>query len=104
DVFISPIARRIRQWRPRSPLVVASFTDADSNAKASSLTASIDWGDGTVLNGTVQATGTSNGQSTFDVLGQHVYGVHGTFIVTVTLTGAGGSLARAVSTALFWPR
>jgi hypothetical protein len=48
---------------------VATFSDSDTTAKASQFTATINWGDGHISNGTVQA----NAQGGFDVMGTNTY-------------------------------
>jgi hypothetical protein len=52
--------------------VVATFTDVNTSAPATEFTASIDWGDGTVTDGTISAD--PNGG--FDVKGTHTYKVY----------------------------
>jgi phosphatidylethanolamine-binding protein (PEBP) family uncharacterized protein len=64
-----------------------TFADANPNATAADATATIDWGDGTSSTGTVTAAGGGN----FTVTGSHLYAEEGTFHVTVTVTGNGGS-------------
>jgi Bacterial Ig-like domain (group 3) len=48
---------------------VATFSDTDVAAKAAQFTATINWGDGHISNGTVQA----NAQGGFDVMGTNTY-------------------------------
>jgi hypothetical protein len=48
---------------------VATFSDSDPSAKASQFTATINWGDGRISNGAVQA----NAQGGFDVIGTNTY-------------------------------
>ncbi|HJT34020.1 MAG TPA: DUF4214 domain-containing protein [Pirellulales bacterium] len=72
---------------------VASFTDADPNGTVSDYTATIDWGDGTSVTGSI-AAGTSGG---FDVSGTHAYAEDGTYTVSVKITDAGGATATATS-------
>jgi streptogramin lyase len=61
---------------------VASFTDDDPLGKASSYTATIDWGNNFVSAGTIVKNGNH-----FDVVGNSVgYGEEGTYPVTVTVT------------------
>ena len=52
-------------------VTVASFSDQDAAGRASDWTARIDWGDGTISDGTVLATA---GQGQFAVTGSHSYG------------------------------
>jgi hypothetical protein len=73
---------------------VASFTDTNLADTASSFTATIDWGDGTVTGGTVVG---SNGQ--FTVEGGHTYADEGSPTATVTVTPtAGGSPLTVLGT------
>jgi hypothetical protein len=75
--------------------LVASFTDANANATASELTATIVWGDGSSSAGVVSA----NGSGSFNVTGTHVYAAEGSDTITVLIQDAGGSTAQANSTA-----
>jgi hypothetical protein len=65
---------------------VATFSDANPTAAAGDLTATIDWGDGVVLNGAVSA---SNG--TFTVSGNNTYFQTGSFPVRVSVVDADGN-------------
>jgi PKD repeat protein len=65
-----------------------AFADANPNAVANQ-TSTIDWGDGTTSSGTVAAA--SGGG--FTASGSHLYADEGTYHVTVTVTGDGGSTA-----------
>ncbi|HZY89958.1 MAG TPA: hypothetical protein VFE78_34365, partial [Gemmataceae bacterium] len=58
---------------------VASFNDQDPNGNARDFTATINWGDGHLTNGTVKA----NAQGGFDVSGTNTYAAAGTFPVNV---------------------
>ncbi len=109
DAFITPQGRNIYMFRPKAPLVVASFTDADASEDGSHFTASIDWGDGTTpdsgctlssTNCKIVREGTTN---VFDVVGMHTYKTKKLFTVQVVLTDSGGSIADAFSTARFFP-
>jgi len=71
---------------------VASFTDADPTGAASDFSATIDWGDGTTLTGTIQA----NGHGGFDVTADKLYGKAGNNTLTIAITDLGG--ARALTT------
>ncbi|MDB5352492.1 MAG: hypothetical protein JWN86_3739 [Planctomycetota bacterium] len=64
---------------------VASFTTPNPHAKASTYSATINWGDGQTTAGTVAA----NGLGAFLVTGDHLYAEGGSFAVAVTLTGSG---------------
>lgn len=74
---------------------VATFTDADSSLTAASFSATVQWGDGTSSNGSVS----SNGAGGFAVSGSHAYADEGTYIVTVSVTGTGGSPGTGVGLA-----
>jgi len=78
--------------------VVASFTDADPNGTATDYQATINWGDGTVSAGTVQA----NPLGGFSVVGSHAFAEEGTTTITVTIQDMGGSqrMTTAISTAV----
>jgi hypothetical protein len=74
--------------------VVATFTDDDPTANASSFTASIDWGDGSgVTAGTIAQSDT-----VFLVLGQHTYADEGVFTVTVTISDVSPGTGTATTT------
>ena len=65
---------------------VASFTDADPNAKPANFVASIHWGDGTPDSpGTI----TANGTNAFDVNASHTYALAGKYAVSVAITDTG---------------
>jgi hypothetical protein len=84
------------QGVPLTNVVVASFTDADPNAKATDYSASITWGDPTL-----PAAGHvySNGQGGFNVTGSHTYSGSGTFSVNVQIYDASPNPITVVSTA-----
>jgi hypothetical protein len=75
---------------------VGSFTDSNAFGKASDFTASIDWGNGTISNGTVVA----NGSGGFDVVGTNTYSEEGSFQVKVSVRDVGGSTTNMTSTAV----
>ncbi|HEX7446380.1 MAG TPA: PKD domain-containing protein, partial [Pirellulales bacterium] len=85
----------------RTPLVVASFTDADPNGTVSDYTATIDWGDGATTTGGITTTlPPSAGQAaagTFYVTGGHTYVEDGAYTITVKIADAGGATATATS-------
>jgi hypothetical protein len=58
--------------------VVATISDPGSNDPATNYSATIDWGDGTVSNGTVAGTAGS-----YTVIGDHVYADEGDYTVSV---------------------
>jgi hypothetical protein len=74
---------------------VATFTDANPNGTAGENSASIDWGDGTISDGVVVASGPNS----FAVQGGHTYNQGGNFTVTVNITSTGGSKAVAFGSA-----
>ena len=69
---------------------VATFTDGNPYAASSSLSATINWGDGTAA---TAGTVTEGANSVFHVLGTHSYAQSGTFAVTVNVSSIGGSTA-----------
>jgi hypothetical protein len=75
--------------------VVASFTDADPNAVAGNYSATITWGDGHVLAGTV----TANPAGGFSVTGTNTYAAAGNYSVSVAIQDSGGASVKASSAA-----
>src|SRR5207244_2544660 len=75
--------------------VVASFTDSDSSAQASSYTITITWGDGHMSVGQVS----TNANGSFMVTGTNTYAQAGSYTVTVQITDNDGTRATANSTA-----
>lgn len=73
---------------------IATFADANPNAKAADFSATISWGDGTATTGTVVA---QNGL--FAVGGSHTYADEGNYQPAVTINDAGGHTTTATSTA-----
>jgi hypothetical protein len=68
---------------------VATFTDSNTSAPASSFAATITWGDGTApTSGSVTGSGGS-----FAVSGTHTYAAHGSYTVGVSITSTGGGSA-----------
>jgi hypothetical protein len=70
---------------------VATITSQNSEAVATSFSATINWGDGATSAGAIAKTGAT----TFSVSGTHTYGEEGQVTVTVTVTSAGGSTRTA---------
>jgi hypothetical protein len=66
--------------------VVATFSDADPNGNAKDYTATINWGDGHLTNGTI----TANAQGGFDVSGTNTYTRLGLFPINVDIADFGG--------------
>ena len=60
---------------------VATFSDADPAATAAEYAATVDWGDGSTVPGTIAGSAGS-----FSVSGAHTYAEEGTWRVTVTIT------------------
>ncbi len=74
---------------------VATFTDTNTSAPATSFTATIDWGDGSP-----STTGVVTGSGgTFTVAGTHTYAAHGTYTVTVNISSLGGGSATVSDSA-----
>jgi hypothetical protein len=81
--------------------VVGSFTTTDGSATASNFTATINWGDGHVSNGTV-AFNSSTRQ--FDVTGANTFANGGTFAISVTIHASDSATTTINSTANITPR
>ncbi len=69
---------------------VAAFTDGDGNANPSLYSTTINWGDGTLANGTVSYNGAG-----FNVSGTHTYAEEGPYNVTVTVHDSDGASATS---------
>lgn len=74
---------------------IATFFDSDPNEPLSNLSATINWGDGTVSSGTI-ASGSSG---VLTVSGVHTYADEGTYSQTITALNTGGSQATVTGTA-----
>jgi hypothetical protein len=66
--------------------VVATFSDTDPNGDAKDYTATINWGDGHLTNGTIAADANKG----FTVSGTNTYAAAGTFPVSVDIADFGG--------------
>ncbi|HJT36557.1 MAG TPA: TIGR03118 family protein, partial [Pirellulales bacterium] len=73
---------------------VATFLDANSAAKASDFTASIDWGDGTTTTGSVVGSG-----ATISVTGNHTYAEEGSYPLRVALADDAPGTASGTASA-----
>ena len=73
--------------------LVANFTDADPNGATGDFTATINWGDGHSTAGTV----TADGHGGWNVSGDYLYAVASNYVVTTTITDAGGATQQATS-------
>jgi PKD repeat protein len=73
---------------PLSDVLVGSFSDASTGARASDFTALVDWGDGTPATAGQVAAG---GPGLFQVFGTHTYATAGTRTVLVTVADSGGA-------------
>jgi hypothetical protein len=102
DAPLAPISKTVGPVQGiRFTGVMASFTDADPNARASDFTALVQWGDGS--SSTVTSMLAADGSqivadgSQFDVIATHIYVATGTEPVTVTVidNGDGRSLTNA---------
>jgi hypothetical protein len=85
-----------------TPVVIATFTDANPGSTTADFTATIDWGDGTAVEMVPAANITSTGSAagvTFSILGSHKYVEEGTYKVIVTITDVGGAVTIAHSVA-----
>ncbi|HVX64855.1 MAG TPA: TIGR03118 family protein [Pirellulales bacterium] len=69
---------------------VAAFTDGDGNANPGLYATTINWGDGTLANGTVSYNGAG-----FNVSGAHTYAEEGPYNVTVTVHDSDGASATS---------
>ncbi len=76
---------------------VATFTDSDLTATADIFSATVDWGDGTTSEGTVEGASGS-----FTVTGEHRYAATGPHTITTSINGTDGSIATAVSDVLVY--
>jgi hypothetical protein len=80
---------------PIASAVVATFTDSDTIENATSYTATIEWGDGTVSAGSIAFTGTSTiGGATvndYAITGNHTYTTAGAHPTTVLVSDLGGT-------------
>jgi uncharacterized protein (TIGR03118 family) len=74
--------------------MVATISDANPLGLLSDLSATIDWGDGTVSAGVLSALGG------FNVVGSHVYEVGGTYQAAIVINDVGGGVSTAISTAI----
>jgi hypothetical protein len=75
-----------------SNATVATFTDADTLSVAGDFAATIDWGDGTVTDGTV-----SGSSGSYTVRGSHTYTDAGSFAVTVDIADPSGVATASVA-------
>jgi hypothetical protein len=73
--------------------VVATFSDTAPGAAATQFTATINWGDGHISNGTVQI----NAQGGFDVVGTNAFGRAGLFPTSVDISDFAGASGIAVT-------
>ena len=68
---------------------VSLFTSANINATAGEYSASISWGDGTLVDlGTIKEDGTG----LFHVTGTHTYAAAGTFVIRISILVVGGTI------------
>ncbi len=89
----SPVVLTLQEGRPFAEMV-ATLSDANTNAGASDFTATIDWGDKQAGVGAVEALGDGR----FAVVGRHSYPHRGTYVVSVQIADAGGSTTSTRST------
>ena len=74
---------------------VASFRDADVGGTATDYTATINWGDGTIGSGSIQAIG-----SNFQVVASHKFATEGTLPLSVVIKDAGGAAVTLVGSSV----
>ncbi len=79
------------EGQPLMDVTVLAFTDANPMAPVSDFTATIDWGDGTITQGTVVPVGGSAAGADFKVVGDHTYADEGTYTLTVAVADKGGA-------------
>jgi hypothetical protein len=96
DAPLTPTAVPVKAFKDKTFTgVVASFTDVNPNGSADDFSAQIDWGDGNMSEGEVQAS--KNGG--FDVVGINKYTKEQMFSVKVSIQDNGGSTATITSPA-----
>jgi hypothetical protein len=106
DPALHAVPRTIRIFRATPPVIVGSFTDDDTAESGSSLSATINWGDGSPVDSGASVTIVHVGglPNLFNVLGSHTYANKRRFTVTVTVTDSAGGSIPITSTAQFGPR
>jgi hypothetical protein len=77
--------------------IVGTFTDANPNATVGEFTATINWGDGDITNGTITQPGGIG--TPFDVTGSHAYNEAGTYSFSVLVTDQDGASVTLTGTA-----
>ena len=77
------------EGQPLMDVTVLTFTDANPMAPVSDFTATIDWGDGTITQGTVVPVGGSAAGADFKVVGDHTYEDEGDYDLTVSVDDEG---------------
>jgi cyclophilin family peptidyl-prolyl cis-trans isomerase len=81
--------------------IVARLSDPDASATAATLTATINWGDGTATStGTLSRDTSAPGAASYVIRGTHTYAQAGIYTVLVTIAGDKGATAFARSTAV----
>jgi hypothetical protein len=94
--IITPVLFALNAATEETPIAanttVATFSDANIADTAGSLTATIDWGDGTTTSGTVVGS-----FGLFAVDGGHTYRVEGNFHATATLTRTADNMKGVAS-------
>jgi hypothetical protein len=65
---------------------VATFTDGDMNATAGEYSATINWGDGPLIDAGTVSGGFPTDPGNFTVTGKHIYAEEGSYHVTVVIT------------------
>src|SRR5207248_3254110 len=99
-VGVADGALRVIEARPLLPaaagealsdVLLATVADTEWSLPASSLSALVDWGDGSTTAGVLQA----NADGTFGVLGSHVYARLGTYAFTAVVRNTAGTVSTA---------
>ncbi len=88
DALVGTVTFPLASLFPPGTVLPAGLT-------ASDFTATIDWGDGTVMAGTVVQD--ASDPSVYDIEGTHIYTDPGTFPVTATVNLAGGTITGSVN-------
>ena len=103
DKPVRPVAETVKgaPGVALTDVVVARLSDLDAAAAASTLTATINWGDGTATSaGVLSRDLSAPGAASYVIRGTHTYARAGIYTVLVTIAGDKGATAFARSTAV----